>query len=116
MQYESFSYTPTGMAEQLTGATHDTLSWLWRYEYLTKEEYDELTNRLIVIAIPNRKGFGRRLLDRFFGNTEEENAWVFPIVEVGTHYSNASTSQTKNVTKPKLNVVEGDFGKDKTDE
>jgi len=111
MQYQSFSYTPTDMAEQLTGATHDTLNWLWRHEYISREEYEDLTNRLIVMAIPNHKGFGRRLLERFFGAKDDENIWVFPIVEVGTHYSNATPNPVKK--KPELNVVEGDFGKDK---
>ena len=114
MQYQSFSYTPTDMAAQLTGATHDTLSWLWRHEYISREEYEDLTNRLIVMAIPNKKGFGKRLLERFFGEKKDENIWVFPIVEVGTHYCNASPKTDKK--KPELNVVEGDFGKSKSDE
>ena len=110
MQYQSFSYTPTDMAEQLTGATHDTLNWLWRHEYLTREEYEELTNQLVVMAIPNKKGFGKRLLERFFGGKDDENIWVFPIVEVGTHYCNANTNNPKNVTKlkPKLEVVDNE--------
>ena len=112
MQYQSFSYTPTDMAEQLTGATHDTLSWLWRHEYITREEYEELANRLVVMAIPNKKGFGRRLLERFFGEKDDENIWVFPIVEVAGHYANHVPDKPKNVTKlktkPKLEVVDNE--------
>jgi len=112
MQYQSFSYTPTDMAEQLTGATHDTLSWLWRHEYITKEDYEELTNQLVVMAIPNKKGFGKRLLERFFGTKDDENIWVFPIVEVADHYRNANPNTPKNVTKlnakPKLEVVDNE--------
>ena len=112
MQYQSFSYTPTDMAEQLTGATHDTLSWLYKNEYLSKEEFDNLSNRLVVMAIPNKKGFGRRLLERFFGEKEDENIWVFPIVEVADHYRSAMPDRPKNVTKlkakPKLEVVDNE--------
>lgn len=112
MQYQSFSYTPTDMAEQLTGATHDTLSWLKRHEYITPEEYNDLTNRLVVMAIPNKKGFGKRLLERFFGSKDDENIWVFPIVEVAGHYANHVPDKPKNVTKlktkPKLEVVDNE--------
>ena len=114
MQYQSFSYTPTDMAAQLTGATHDTLSWLWRNEYISIEEYEDLSNRLVVMAIPNKKGFGKRLLERFFGEKKDENIWVFPIVEVADHYCNTKPKTEKK--KPELNVVEGDFGKNKSDE
>jgi hypothetical protein len=64
----------------------------------------------MVMAVPNNKGFGRKLLDYFFGDNTEENAWVFPIVEVTTHYKSATPEKPKNVTrlktKPKLEVVE----------
>ena len=112
MQYQSFSYTPTDMAEQLTGATHDTLSWLLKRQYITKEQHDELVGRIVVMAVPNKKGFGRRLLERFFGEKEDENIWVFPIVEVADHYRSAMPDRPKNVTKlkakPKLEVVDNE--------
>ncbi len=106
MEYQSFSYTPTGMAEQLTSSTHDTLSWLLKHKYITREQFDELSVKLIVVAIPNKKGYGRKLLEYFFGDNKEENSWVFPIVEVANHYV-ATPSKPKNVTKlkPKLEVV-----------
>jgi hypothetical protein len=108
--YQSFSYNPTEMAEQLTSATHDTLSYLFKNKYLTKEQFDELSLRLMVVAMPNQKGFGRKLLEYFFGDKEEENIWVFPIVEVADHYAPTPSSKPKNVTKikPKLEVVKDD--------
>ena len=108
--YQSFSYSPTEMAEQLTSATHDTLSYLFKNKYLTKEQFDELSLRLMVVAMPNQKGFGRKLLEYFFGDKEEENIWVFPIVEVADHYAPTPSSKPKNVTKikPKLEVVKDD--------
>ena len=108
MEYQSFSYTPTDMAGQLTGATHDTLAWLHKNKYLTEEQRSELESRIVVVAIPNRKHFGRRLLDKLFGaNNKEENAWVFPIVEIADHY--APTDSTPKPTpkkKPTLKVVD----------
>lgn len=106
--YQSFTYSPTDLAEQMTGATHDTLSWLVKHQYLTQDQYTELSERIIVMAVPNRKGFGRRLIERFFGNSKDETMWVFPIVEVGNHYTpHKDTVNPKNVTKmkPKLSVV-----------
>ena len=108
MEYQSFSYTPTGMAEQLTGATHDTLAWLVKNKYLTAEQRAELESRIIVVAIPNKKGFGRRLLDKMFGaNNTEENAWVFPIVELADHYAPTDNKPRPLAKKkPTLKVVD----------
>lgn len=107
--YQSFSYSPTDLAEQLSGTTQDTLAYLWKNKYLTTEQYNELAGKLAVMAVPNKRGFGRKLLDYWFGeDNKEENAWVFPIVEVATHYRSATPEKPKNVTKikPKLEIVE----------
>ena len=108
--YQSFSYSPTDLAEQMTSATHDTLAWMYKNEYITQEEYDTLAGRLVVMAVPNKKGYGRRLLEKMFGSDASENAWVFPIVEVADHYAPAASNKPKNVTKlkPKLEVVKDD--------
>lgn len=111
--YQSFSYSPTDLAEQLTSATQDTLVYLWKNKYITTEQYNELASKLVVMAVPNKRGFGRKLLDYWFGaDNTEENAWVFPIAEVATHYRSATPEKPKNVTKlktkPKLEVVDND--------
>ena len=108
--YQSFSYSPTELAEQLSSATQDTLSYLLKNEYITRDQYNDLAGKLVVMAVPNRRGFGRKLLDYWFGeDNKEENAWVFPIVEVSNHYKPATLEKPKNVTKlkakPKLEVV-----------
>ena len=107
MQYQSFSYTPTELAESLTSASHDTLNWLYRNKYITQEQYNEVSNRIVVMAIPNKKGFGKRLLERFFGATEDDNVWVFPIVEVDPYYNNyPPTPKPAPKKKPTLKVVD----------
>ena len=107
--YESFSYSPTDLAEQMSSATHDTLAYLWKNKYITTEQYNELSGKLMVMAVPNKRGFGKKLLEYFFGDSAEENSWVFPIVEVATHYRPATLEKPKNVTKlktkPKLEIV-----------
>jgi hypothetical protein len=110
--YQSFSYSPTELAEQMSSATHDTLIYLWKRKYITTEQYNELSGKIIVMAVPNRKGFGRKLLEKMFGvDNNEENAWVFPIVEVADHYAPADTPKpdkplTTLKKKPSLKVVE----------
>lgn len=108
--YESFSYSPTELAAQLSGATQDTLAYLVKNKYITNEQFNELSGKLAVMAVPNKRGFGRKLLDYWFGeDNENENSWVFPIVEVANHYKSATPEKPKNVTKlkpkPKLEVV-----------
>lgn len=107
MQYQSFNYSPAELAEQLTSTTHDTLSYLWKNGYITAEQHNELSGKLMVMAVRNRKGYGRKLLDYFFGDSTEENAWVFPIVEAANHYRSATANKPKNVSrmKPKLEIV-----------
>lgn len=108
MEYQSFSYTPTDMAAQLTGATHDTLAWLAKNKYITPEQRVELESRIFVTAIPNKKSFGQRLLAKMFGaNNKEENAWVFPIVELADHYAPIDGTPKPTVKKkPTLKVVD----------
>ena len=110
VKYETFNYTPIELAESMTGTVHDTLTYLYRHEYITQEEYDHLSSTLAVYAMPNRKGFGRKLLERFFGKDETESAFVFPIITIDPMYANVPANKDK---KPNLNVIEGDFGKDK---
>ena len=110
MKYESFSYTPVELAEFSSGTLQDTLLYLARNEYISVKDYEHLSSTLAVYAIPNRKGFGKRLLERFFGANENEDAFVFPIVEIDPIYSN------KTKGKPTLNVVKGKFDKDTQDE
>lgn len=114
MKYESFSYTPLELAEFSTGTVQDTLNYLVRHEYLTVDDYNHLASTLAVYAIPNRPGFGKRLLQRFFGSNENEDAFVFPIVEIDPEY--AYQTKGKPTAKPNLNVVKGEFNKDKQDE
>ena len=108
--YESFSYSPTDLAEQLSSATQDTLVYLLKNKYITNEQYNELAGKLVVMAVPNKRGFGKKLLSYWFGDNKEENSWVFPIVEVANHYASATPEKPKNVTrlkpKPKLEIVE----------
>ena len=105
MEIQSFTYSPTDMAEQLTGATHDTLDWLEKNKYLTTAQRAELESRIIVAAVPNRKGFGRRLLNKMFGTSTETNAWAFPIVELADHYVPSDNKPTTK-KKPTLKVVD----------
>lgn len=112
MKHELFSYTPIELAASMTATVNDTLTHLYRHEYITEEEYEHLSNTLAVYPMPNRKGFGQKLLERFFGPDETESAYVFPIVEIDPVYKRES----KHKREPVLNVVEGDFGKDKKED
>lgn len=110
-KFETFTYTPIELAATMTGTVNDTLYYLVRNGYIKDKDYEYLNKTLAVFPIPNRKGFGEKLLARFFGKDQNENAYVFRIIEVDPERP-ASTNKTKGNT-PTLNVVPGDFGKDK---
>ena len=111
-KFEQFTYTPVELAASMTGTVNDTLVYLYRHGYIKQADYENLSATLAVYPMPNRKGFGKRLLERFFGTSENENAFVFLIVEIDPVLKGSAPKGKK----PALNVVEGDFGKGKTDE
>lgn len=113
VKYESFSYSPVELAESMTNTVQDTLIYLYNNQYLDEADFEYLSSTLAIYAMPNRPGFGRRLLDRFFGNKADENAFIFPIVEVDPH---KHYRRNETTDKPVLNVVKGNFNKDKVDE
>lgn len=103
-----FNFDTDQYVETLTTQTHDTLNWLLNHQYLTVEQWEELTGSLVVAAIPNRKGFGIKILERFFGKRKEDNVWVFPIVKLDpwtTSRDNNSPSLPPRAGKPVLTVV-----------
>ena len=113
VKYETFSYSPVELAESMTGTVHDTLIYLYNNQYINEADFEYLMSTTAVYAMPNRAGFGKRLLDRFFGSKADENAFIFPIVEVDP---NKNYRRNDKNSKTNLNIVKGDFGKDKKDE
>lgn len=112
-RYETFSYTPVELAESMTTTVHDTLIYLYNNGYLKESDLEYLRSTMAVYAMPNRPGFGKKLLSRFFGNNENDSAYIFPIVEIDPNKNYKRDDKTKRTV---LNVVEGNFGKDKVDE
>ena len=113
-KYETFSYTPVELAESMTNTVHDTLVYLVNHQYISESDFEYLMSTTAVYALPNRKGFGSRLLERIFGKDQNENSFIFPIVEIDPNHSYGPSK--KGNGKPVLNVVKGEFGKDKKDE
>lgn len=111
-KFETFSYTPIELAASMTNTVNDTLVYLHRHGYIKQADYENLSATLAVYPMPNRKGFGQRLRERFFGQDENDSAFVFPIVEIDPVLKGTAPKGKK----PSLNVVEGKFNKDKQDE
>ena len=105
--YEGFSYSPTELAEMKTASMHDGMSWLLANKHITEDTYNEVTSKLVVMAVPNKKGFGQKIKQYLFGDDPSESVWTFPIVEMSQHYApQVDDKVTKLKTKPKLEVVE----------
>ena len=107
--YVSFQFSLGDYTEELTSQTHQTIYWLVNNGYITKEQSIELVSSLVVTAISNKKGWGQRIKERFFGVKEEENVWVFPIVKL-EDWSQGRLADEENKRKtpkgkPNLTVV-----------
>jgi len=103
MNYESFNFSVDEYGSELTQQSHQTLYWLNRNGYLSKEDTEELLSRMIVSPIRNRPRLGQRLLARFFNKASKENSYVFPITLVDDCYNN--DGDVSGDGKPKLRVV-----------
>ena len=78
---ETFNFTATELAERYTMTAHGVLNYLFREKMITEAQTEELFGRLIVTAVPNKPGWGSKILRRLgFGDKSEENSWIFPIV------------------------------------
>jgi hypothetical protein len=107
MNYQSFQFTVEEYSEELTAQTHRTLDWMLNNGFIDDEAWELLTSTLVVTTIANKKGFGRRILERFFSNKDPDGkTFVFPIVQLEGWYANRiDTSPKPNRSKPDLEVV-----------
>jgi hypothetical protein len=100
MKYEEFVLSVEEYGATLTEHSHQVLYWLNRNGYLNNDNTEYLLTNLVVVPIRNHKGFGRRLLDKFFNKDSTDNAYVFPI----TLLENDIVSNESN-NKPTLTLV-----------
>jgi len=101
---ENMIFTVPEYAGNLTEQTRATLEYLVKNKYLTAEQYNDLTSRLVVATIKNEKSFGKRLLERFFGEDASTNLYVFPLVSVDHPIATNDTPSRKG--KPKLQLID----------
>ena len=100
---DNMIFTVAEYAGKLTEQSRITLEYLVKNKYLTAEQYDDLSSRLVVATIKNEKTFGKRLLERFFGKDENTNLYVFPIVSIDPIATNDTPSRNG---KPKLKLID----------
>jgi hypothetical protein len=88
MEMTTFSMDVSELAARLTCQVHGTLDYLYNDGYLTAEQHDDLSARLIVCPVRNKpKWFGERLLNRFWGKQEDnEHLYIFPITTMQKPY------------------------------
>lgn len=101
---EYFTYTPTELSAQLTSQSQATLGYLLNHQFITKDQYNELIDSLVVTPIQNKPSFGAKLLARFFNKQSTDDAWVFPITRIDPHVRNNVVDGPKK-GKPSLEVV-----------
>ena len=83
MNIDIFEFNPTKLAESYTTVSHQTIQYLHEKGIITEEQCNELLESIMVSAVPNRKGFGEKLLTRLFNKPQDNSdTWIFPIVEL----------------------------------
>jgi len=105
-KFETFTYTPAELEEHMTEIAHNAFHYLHVEKYITKEQYEHLIDTMVIQAIPNRPGYGRKILDRLFGKEKSNDCWRFLLSKIDTRYNKAKKDT------PNLTVVEGNFGED----
>jgi hypothetical protein len=81
---ETFTFSPSELGERYTLQTHETLRWLQREKYITEAQCDDLLGRLLVVSVPNKPGWGCKILARlgFSDKEKDSNSWTFPIAQL----------------------------------
>ena len=103
--YQSFSFSVEEYAEEMTAQTHRTIDWMLNNGYIDNETWDILTGTLVVTPISNKKGWGKKILQRFFGKKDPDGqTFVFPIVQLEEWYM-GPTDNPEPKGKPNLSVV-----------
>ena len=83
MKLDIFDFNPTQLAERFTSISHRTVYHLYEKGMITEEQCNELVRTIMITAVPNRKGFGEKMIERLFNRpSDNEGTWVFPIVEL----------------------------------
>ena len=94
IEMTTMSLSVSEMAARLTGQVNQTLEYLYNDGYLTVEQYDDLSARLVVCPVRNKpKWFSARILNRFFGEKDSENSWSFPITSIQPARRNEVTEE-----------------------
>ena len=112
MNYQSFQFTVEEYSEELTAQTHRTLDWMVNNGFIDEEAWDLLTGTLVVTPVANKKGFGRKILERFFGKKDPDGkTFVFPIVQLEGYYMHRTEETPKG--KPVLKIVKSQHKEEK---
>ena len=84
MKISTCSMTPESLAAFGTEHCHMLLAYLLSQKMISVELYEELTSKIIITAIQNKKSFGKKILNHFFSKDSTEDDYVFVIAELPT--------------------------------
>lgn len=79
MNIRSWSLNEQDMALFGTQNAHMTITYLHQHGYLTDEDFDELIGRIIVTPIHNNPSWGKRILNRFFKESDPKDSYTWVI-------------------------------------
>ena len=82
MKISTWTMDSESLASFGTENCHMTLAYLRNQKLISVELYEELTSKIIITAIQNKKSFGRKILDRFFSKDSTQEDYAFVIAEL----------------------------------
>ena len=106
-KFESFRLSVEEYARNLTEQHHNTVKYLYNNRLISKNAAEELLTNTIVTPVKNSLSFGQLILNRFFGEKDQNSSYVFVVAKLEPMFG---VEQKKDKTKPKLKLVDTDNG------
>lgn len=106
-KFESFTFSVEEYSRNLTEQHHNTVKYLCTKQLISENVAEELLTNTIVTPVKNSISFGQRILNRFFGEKDQNSSYVFVVAKLEPMFG---VEQKKDKTKPKLKLVDTDNG------
>lgn len=79
--FKAFDFDLAELQEHMTFVSHQTLAWLCNEDYITEEQYEDLSERLIIVPVRNNGLYGK-IKQWMFGGDKNPDLYKFAISDI----------------------------------